>query len=369
MNHDLMWTHHHPVRILAGPGTFSRLQDTTSLSGKILLVTSPGFSLRGTVEKALTMLGRDRVTVHDNISPNPDLDDLDEYIKLYRSLNVSDIVALGGGSVLDTAKILGAMMPQPEHTSLDAIFRKGYSLTSAGSITVTAVATTSGTGAEVTPFATVWDKVGKKKFSLSGNHICPAHAILDPKLTLTLPRRETLHTSLDAISHALESLWNKNRTPVSEAWALHALKLAGVALPVILEQPENLERRAGMQQASLLAGLAISKTKTSIAHAISYPLTIHYGIPHGLACSFALPALIRRYSRGLEDGMEKQLLRLTEETLDKAGLKTETFRYFADLDVQEHVNEILMSERSDNYIFPMEEPAMAELLRETASDG
>ena len=108
-----------------------------------------------------------------------------------------------------------------------------------------------------------------------------------------MPANETLHTGLDALSHALESLWNKHRTPVSEALALRALGLIVEGLPRALADGADAEARAHMQEASLLSGMAISTTRTAICHALSYPFTSHFDVPHGLACSFTLPTVLR----------------------------------------------------------------------------
>ena len=182
---------------------------------------------------------------------------------------------------------------------------------------MTAIPTTSGTGAEVTPFATVWDHTNHKKHSLAGPHMYPRSALLDPSLTLSLPSEETLHTGLDATSHALESLWNHNRTPVSSVFAMRALSLIVDVLPSALEAPGDINHRSSMQEASLLAGLAISQTRTATAHAVSYPLTSHFDVPHGLACSFTLPVLLAANlpdlaSEGLDEGVLLEVLTLLQ---------------------------------------------------------
>ena len=214
---------------------------------------------------------------------------------------------------------------------------------------VTAIPTTSGTGAEVTPFATVWDSTTHKKHSLTGEHIYPTHALLDPELTLTLRRKETLYPALDTISHALESLWNKNRTPLSEAYATQALILANKALPIILEAPDNLEHRSRMQQASVLAGLAISQTRTAIAHSISYPLTSHFGVPHGLACSFTLPWLIKEWLPRVSESYLGDLLKTTGALLERGRFSDEITYYVDELQALSCVDEMIIPERAGNY--------------------
>lgn len=171
------------------------------------------------------------------------------------------------------------------------------------------------------PFATVWDHTANKKYSVTGDRTFPDYAILDPQLTLSLPEDETLYTALDTISHALESLWNKNRTVISETYALRALVLANEALPALLTAPEDLGQRERMQQASMLAGLAICTTRTAIAHAISYPMTLHYGVPHGLACSFTLPEILDSYLNSVTGEEERRVLEATRRVLGELNLR------------------------------------------------
>ena len=122
--------------------------------------------------------------------------------------------------------------------------------------------------------------------------LLPDKILLDPQLTLTLPRDITLFPGLDATSHALESIWNKNADRASNEIAYEALSLISKSLPQVLKRPSDLEARSSMQIASLLAGISINRTRSAIAHSISYPLTSRYSVPHGIACSFTLPYLI-----------------------------------------------------------------------------
>jgi len=240
-------------------------------------------------------------------------------------------------------------LPSDLEAPLDMVLRQGRPHQWKSRIPVVAVPTTAGTGAEVTPFATVWDSENKKKYSVSGEMVYPAHALLDPKLTLSLPRNETLYTGLDTISHALESLWNKNRTPVSEALALKALTLANEALPAVLNQPGSLHFREIMQQAAMLAGLAISRTRTAIAHAISYPLTMRFGIPHGLACSFALPKIIEHYAPNEKDDAVKSTLNETLSLLEGLKLNEEMVAFTKGEDLSKYAGEMLHPERVHNF--------------------
>lgn len=282
-----------PVKVIQGAASILRLQSLVDKKGGILIVTSTGSRRRGLINKIVEMLGEDKVMIYDQVKSNPTIDDIDDATEVFKSSGVEQIIALGGGSVIDTAKILALTIPCSFSRPIGNIFYKRTKIKWQKKIPLICVSTTSGTGSEVTPFATVWDNRENKKYSISGDEVYPDYAILDPELTLSLNHNNTLYPALDAISHALESLWNKNRSPCSNAFAIHSLALAVEAVPIIIKQPENIDMRAQMQQASLLAGYAISQTRTAIAHSISYPLTSHFGVPHGLACSFTLRDLLR----------------------------------------------------------------------------
>jgi len=350
-----IWTDYNPVRITAGPGVIKSLfalDPVMSTSNRILLVTSNGFTTRGVTARIKAEAknhGLKPLLIFDGVTPNPELDHLERISAGLRGEGITSIIALGGGSVIDTAKTISVVLPSELEYPLNTVLRQGLPYEWKSCIPVIAVPTTAGTGAEVTPFATVWDSENKKKYSIAGEMVNPAHALLDPELTLPLPPKETLYTGLDAISHALESLWNKNRTPISGALALKALALANKALPVVINQPDSLNYREMMQQAALMAGLAISRTRTAIAHAISYPVTMRFGVPHGLACSFTLPGLIKHYTRVLDQGPIKTAMHETLKTIEKLKLRNEMATYIGEENLSEYIEEMLHPDRIGNY--------------------
>ncbi|MBW6521007.1 MAG: phosphonoacetaldehyde reductase [Desulfoarculaceae bacterium] len=302
-----VWDHYNPVKIRAGRGAMQRLPQLLSGSSW-LLITTPGFTRRGLTAQVQRLASSVDFEVCDQITPNPELDELEALAAVYRHKRFEGILAIGGGSVIDAAKVLALTIPSAADNALTTVLRQGQKPNWLTKLPLVAIPTTSGTGAEVTPFATVWDAVDHQKYSLVGEQVYPDIALLDPELILTLPEQETLYTGLDAVSHALESLWNINRSPVSQAYAIQALELAEQALPQALSDPDNLDARESMQQASVLAGLAISQTRTAIAHSISYPLTSHFNVPHGLACSFTLSRIIEYYLHNCGDEISKCLM-------------------------------------------------------------
>ena len=330
------WGFHNPVRLVFG---VDRLNDLPKLvkERRALLVTTPGFTRRGITDRVRRLVGPSLVKIVDTVGPNPELDDLQETARRLHETHVDVIVAVGGGSAIDTAKAVGAVLSTTRETGVVFSLRKhvendGTALNGVG-IPVIAVPTTAGTGSEVTPFATIWDSVNRRKYSLSGSQLFPEIALLDPLLSTSLPRDITTTSGLDAISHSFEAIWNRNATRVTTLYATEALKLAMPILERVVCDPDNVSLRAQMLHASVYAGLAISNTKTALAHSISYPITMHYGVPHGLACSFALPAILRLNS-GADDGRLHELALALGQT-SVHGLHASVTRLLYGLGVQE----------------------------------
>ncbi|KIQ97621.1 phosphonoacetaldehyde reductase [Lysobacter sp. A03] len=348
----MSWHHFNPVQIEFGVGSFARLAELDALAtGQVLLVTTEGFVRRGQAGEIVRVLGADRVAVYDGVTPNPEIDDLDAAVREWRPHMPATILALGGGSAIDAAKALAVALPNGVVDPLDTLLRRGQVFKRNATLPVVAIPTTSGTGSEVTPFATVWDGREHRKHSIAGSDVYPRVAVVDPELTLSLPPQETLYTALDAISHALESLWNRNRTPLSESFATRALSGAVVALPAVLARPQDLEARVSMQQASLLAGMAISQTRTAIAHSISYALTSHFGVPHGLACSFTLPNIIAKYlDERNEDPVLASLMRDVRLMLVGLELDSRLQQYASLAQIESLKGEMVQPGRADNYV-------------------
>jgi alcohol dehydrogenase len=234
----------------------------------------------------------DPVFTASDVAPNPDTRLLAaQSARLAGASEPAVIVALGGGSVIDTAKVLAAARGgfQPVLQYLQT----GAGAQALSATPIIAVPTTAGTGSEVTSWATVWDTRSGKKYSLSRPNLYPRNALVDPALMTGKPARLTVSTGLDALSHALESLWNVNVNPVSMQHAVVAAREILFVMPWLVQDLQNLDLRSRMASAALSAGLAFSNTRTAIAHSISYPVTLHHNVAHGIACSFTLPMVLR----------------------------------------------------------------------------
>ena len=283
-------TQYYPCQIMDKDSGWNYLSQLCSNGQSLLFITTKGFLNRGILEKLQSVLGSAAIAIETTDS-NPELQQIHEIHQKYKNAKFDLVIGLGGGSVLDSAKVLSVLLKQKNNNiSLADILRDNKAFEEKR-LPLVLIPTTAGTGAEVTPFATVWDHPFNKKRSFSSQVIIPDCVILDPNLTLSAPIDITIECALDTCSHAMETLWNKNATESSIALANEALRLFATALPEILKNPNNLPSRTLMQKASLTAGLAIGISRTAIAHSISYPLTLHFGVPHGLACSFTLPRI------------------------------------------------------------------------------
>ena len=249
------------------------------------MISSQGFHSRGWSD-----FFPNAKLIIDSISPNPTINDLSTYIESIKNIEFETLVAIGGGSVIDVAKALSVLANKSKKEINNILLEGGKNLNK--QFHVIAIPTTAGTGAEVTPFSTIWDDKNKKKYSLGSSTLYPVAAIVDPNLVLTLGLKETGYTGLDALSHCFESLWNKNATLLTKSIAYKAIDVILDTLPSLFKELNNVEFRSRMSWASYMGGLCINHTKTAVAHSISYPLTSHLGIPHGLASGVFLPEIL-----------------------------------------------------------------------------
>jgi alcohol dehydrogenase class IV len=202
------------------------------------------------------------------------------------------LLAIGGGTTLDLAKLARfdlydlALAPSVWRANkLPAVHRRH---------TLWCAPTTSGTGSEVTPWATLWDLDAQPavKRSWSSSQGFADQAWIDPNLTLTCPEGLTRDTALDTLAHALESIWNHHANAITRPLAVRSARIVLQTLPPLMNKPQDKDLRGQMSQASLLAGLAMSQTQTALAHALSYDLTLHENLPHGHACAVWLPMVL-----------------------------------------------------------------------------
>lgn len=321
-----MWRYRNPVDVKFGAGVFDTLGKVLARRSYCLVTyddANGGGFFAGLTRQVVAMAGVPAVMVR-NISPNPDFLGLTESCRTYSSASrpVEVIVALGGGSVMDAAKVLAAA--DGDFDRVRRHLQTGTGGEALARTAIVAIPTTAGTGSEVTSWATVWDTEAMKKYSLARESLYPETALVDPLLTVGLPRAVTVSTGLDALSHALESIWNINANPVSSNLAETAAREVLEALPLLADDLPSEALRTRLARASLFAGLAFSNTRTALAHALSYHLTLHHGVPHGIACSFSLPMVMRAVA-GCDPACDASLKRIFGSDLAVGAARLEAF--------------------------------------------
>jgi len=237
----------------------------------------------GVIKKIKKLLKSCQIVEYGGIDSNPLLEAVSEAVNNAKT-DIEVVLAIGGGSVLDFAKSFAFLLPQNKDIQE---FLTGDSISAKAGLPFIAIPTTSGTGSEVTPWASLW-QAGKGKFSLTHQQMFPEHAIIDPALGSSLCKRITAYTAFDALSHAFEALWAKSANPVSDMFALKAVELFMTSFENLISDLQNLSLRKSISEASYFAGLAFSNTKTAAVHAVSYPLTWLFNLPHGAACGLLL---------------------------------------------------------------------------------
>lgn len=363
-----------PVKITFGAGSIAKLpQLLETLSGRrVTLITDANIlDAIGLGDRLPALFKGYKVSVFPEVEPNPPVDNCQDAIRFALEHEAEIVVGIGGGSAQDTAKIVAAVTQNGG--DVQAVLR-GERKISGGSLPTVLVPTTAGTGSEVTRWGTLWDKVQKLKFSVESPSMYPTHALVDPELTLTLSPAWTAATGADALSHAMEAYWNKHHNPVSDVYALEAVRRIFEALPLAVTNPSNLAHRSKMLFASLLAGMAFSNTKTAAAHSLSYPMTLHYGVVHGQASSITLPALLRFNEQASRERMTDLAravggnsvdsgARRIQVLLQRIGLKTSLSELGIDSDgIEMCVREGYTPDRAGNNLRDLDAEGMREIL-------
>jgi len=261
-----------------------------------LVITSVGNIKRNDLLKIF-----DESNIFSNIVNNPTFESCQQAIDFSKNKRFDGVIALGGGSAMDTAKTVMAAIGNNIFSINDLLSDKlGFS----EHIPAILIPTTHGTASEVTMWGTIWNMTEKRKYSLAYPELYPDVAILDGSLTLSLPLGLSIATILDALSHSFEAIWNKNANQKSTEYAIEAICIILTETIRFKVQPDSIDIRNRLLKASNLAGLAFSNTKTAAAHSMSYPLTISYDIPHGIACSMPIIPLLRINEQAIELALE-----------------------------------------------------------------
>jgi choline dehydrogenase len=292
-----------PTRIVHGAGSLARLGDIVRELGvtKPLLVTDKGISAIGLADQALERLPN--AVLFDSVYPNPDIELVGRASEFYRNEGCDGLVALGGGSSMDTAKSVGVEIT---HGGSITDYEYGHTPITHRIPALVAIPTTSGTGSELTLWAVITDHRRHIKFNVGGTPLIGAHvALLDPTLTLGLPPAVTAATGMDALSHGIECYTCDYHQPFNDAVALYAIELVGRWLPIAYRDGSNLEARTQMAHAASLGGLAYGTESAGAAHAMSQSAGGVHDCMHGAltarvlgpVCEFNASAAPEMYAR------------------------------------------------------------------------
>ena len=313
--------YYNPVRTVQGPGCVRQLPELLQElkpAGRRVLLLLWNESLAEELPFSSMLAGTESFQARMLVfrDSNPTVEQLFDAYRATKGFSPDVVVAVGGGSTLDVGKSLCCLYGReiPDAGALRRIIRdKDYPVPTARWI---GVPTTAGTGSETTCWATIWDPSQDAKRSVECRENYAWAALVDPELTAGMPLALAVSSALDAVAHAVESYWARGTNAVSRALALEAVRTIMGSMDDLLEG--RVEARDAMARGSMLAGLAFSNTKTTACHSISYPLTMHYGIPHGAAVSMLLAPVFRLNAPGVE-GVDALLSALG--AADGAGLE------------------------------------------------
>lgn len=287
------WEFMLPVKLVFGNGKRYELKNYISaVNGKCgVLVCSKSFAKNGVAQEFVDMSGGLIKVVFSDVRPNPTTQNVDNCVKLMRELGADFAVALGGGSPMDCCKAACAIAKGGDVIS--SYHTKGKPINPSEAIPMIAFATTAGTASEVTNISVLTDLELNLKAPMNDPAMYPKIAVVDPELTLSVPKSITASTGLDVLAHAVESYWATIHQPVCSACSVHSARLVFDWLEKAYNNPTDLTAREKMAEASIVAGVAFSHPRTTGSHACSFPLTNIYGVPHGEACAFTLDYFIK----------------------------------------------------------------------------
>lgn len=282
-----------PTRVIFGRHCIANNKNEFGKHGhKAFIVTGKTSALKsGALDDVINVLSDNSISylVYNGVLPNPSVDNVREAARMARDFNADMIIGIGGGSPIDAAKAVAVL----SNADMDdeALFNGPYIVEP---LPVIAIPTTAGTGSEVTPYSILTDEKDETKKNLSNESLYPKIAFLDPSYTEMLPYEITVNTALDAFSHAVESCLSQRANPMSIMIALESLRLIGPCLFNLCSgQAVSIDQREIFLYASMLAGVAISQTGTTVVHAMGYSLTYFKNIDHGKANGLLLCEYLR----------------------------------------------------------------------------
>ena len=278
-----------------GPGARKELPGVVERLGfkKALVVTDKGLMQFGVAKMVLDVMDEAGIAydIFDDVKPNPTVTNVKSGIEACKKAQADFIVAIGGGSSMDTAKGIGIVVNNPEFS--DIVSLEGVADTKKKSLPIIALPTTAGTAAETTINYVIIDESRQAKMVCVDPNDIPVCAIIDAELMYSLPKGLTAATGMDAMTHAIEGLITKAAWEMSDMFELKAIEMIHKYLPMAVNDPKNPEGRNGMAVAQYVAGMAFSNVGLGVDHGMAHPLSALFDVPHGVACAMLLPTVMR----------------------------------------------------------------------------
>lgn len=277
-----------------GPGARKELPGVVARLGykKALVVTDKGLMKFGVAKMVLDVLDEAAIPyeIYDEVKPNPTVTNVKMGVEACKKAEADFIIAIGGGSSMDTAKGIGIICNNPEFS--DVISLEGVADTKK-TVPIIALPTTAGTAAETTINYVIIDEEKQKKMVCVDPNDIPAVAIIDAELMYSLPKSLTAATGMDAMTHAIEGLITKGAWELSDMFEIKAIEMIHKYLPIAVNEPTNPVGRDGMAVAQYVAGMAFSNVGLGVDHGMAHPLSALHDVPHGVACAMLLPTVMK----------------------------------------------------------------------------
>lgn len=258
---------------------------------KAAIITDKRLVEQGVAPKVMTLLDHVAIdyVLYDGIVPNPTIQNVKEGVAFVKKAKVDCLIAIGGGSPIDTAKAIGIILTNPEFS--DVISLEGTTVTKKPSLPILAVPTTSGTAAEVTINYVITDETKQRKFVCVDPHDIPIVAFIDSEMMKGMPKALAASTGMDAMTHAIEGLITKGAWEMTDMFHLKAIEIIGQALEDSVNG--NQKGREKMALGQYIAGMGFSNAGLGLVHGMAHPLSAWYNIPHGIACAVLLPTIMK----------------------------------------------------------------------------
>lgn len=272
-----------------GKGAIEEIPGIAQREGfhKIFVCSDPDLVKFGVTAKVTGLLEQAGIdyALYSEIKPNPTIRNVQDGVKAYQEAGADSIIAIGGGSSMDTAKAIGIIITNPEFADVRSL--EGVAPTKHHAVKTIAVPTTAGTAAEVTINYVITDPEKVRKFVCVDEHDIPAYAVIDPDMMSSMPKGLTASTGMDALTHAIEGYTTKGAWEMTDMMHLEAIRLIAKNLrQAVANDPKG---RAGMALGQYIAGMGFSNVGLGIDHAMAHTLSAHYDTPHGVACAMLLP--------------------------------------------------------------------------------